>query len=91
LTGVAINDCPDLAVPSNRRDVVASAKHRSRALASGRRYGVAIAASISPPVPVKVPLSTSSATLRNVKSDVAAEAELEVCGSEFPQPYGDVM
>jgi hypothetical protein len=48
-------------------------------------------ASLSSPFPTKVPLSTSSATRRNIRSDVAVEAQSAVCGWRVVQPYGDVM
>jgi hypothetical protein len=82
-----IDGPPDPAVRARGEcDVAASAQQRR----SGEVAAETALRRFPPagPLAAKVPLSTSSATLRIVKSDVAVEAQSSECGW---QPYGDVM
>jgi len=87
LSASPIDGLPDPAVRAREEcDVAASAQQR-------RSGEVAAETTLRrfprrPLFAAKVRLSTSSATLRIVKSDVAVEAQSSVCGW---QPYGDVM
>lgn len=47
------------------------------------------AAATDSATPIKVPPSKPSATQINIDQKVAVEAQVEVCGSSVPQPYGD--